>query len=87
MNGLNVGQEFGPNGYQAPGRTLTRADGSPLFPPGFWGYGPSPVPPEVSTGELMVGIGTTALGALEMTKAGITIPHVLWTAYPGGKMR
>lgn len=81
MNGTNVPQEFGPNGYQAPGAGLVKVDGSPLFPPGFWGYGPSQVPQGVSTGRLMVGIGTTALGAIGLMQAGITIPHVLWDCY------
>lgn len=68
-----VNMEFGPDGHWIP-------QGAGLQPHLF-GYGRSPVPQAVgealSTGRALAGVGTTALGALEMMKMGMQIPTVI----------
>jgi hypothetical protein len=41
----------------------------------------NPTPEGVSTGQLMCGINTTALGSLLALQAGQPIGHVVWSPY------
>lgn len=47
-------------------------------------YNPQPnnYPQGLSTGKLLLGIGTTALGALSATKQGVLVPHVIIPILP-----
>jgi hypothetical protein len=72
MGETNVGLEMGPGqmGVGLPGYEH-------LLQP----IAANPTPQGVSTGRLMCGINTTALGAFYALQAGVPIGHVVWDPY------